>query len=128
MIEHSPFCATCPSADDVTEALAPLGFTLVFQMKADTARAYTNLPPLPAQYHYEGQHGASVIYLAGKDILILGDEVDEPAGARPLPYPEHCSRFWIAAPDAHVVLLVLRVLARLGSLKWQRGSRPMKAA
>jgi hypothetical protein len=128
MIERNPFCATCPSANDVTEVLAPLGFTLVFQMKADPARASTNLPPLPAQYHYEGPRGTSVIYLAGKDIPMLGDEGDEPAGDRPLPYPEHGSRFWIAAPDAHAVLLVLRVLARLGLLKWQRGSRTTQAA
>jgi hypothetical protein len=128
MIERSPFCTTCPFVDEVTGVIAPLGYTLVFQMKADTARAYRDLPPLPAQYHYEGPHGASVIYLAGKDIPILGDDDDEPASDGLRSYPEHGSRFWIAAPNAHAVLLVLRVLSRLGALKWQRGSRSTMAA
>jgi hypothetical protein len=128
MIERNPFCATCPFVDEVTGVLAPFGYTLIFQMKADTARAYTDLPPLPAQYHYEGPCGASVIYLAGKDVPILGDKDDEPSSAQPHPYPEHRSRFWIAALDAHTVSLVLRVLSRLGALKWQSGSRSTMAA
>jgi hypothetical protein len=109
------FCASCPAAEEVTAALSPLGFTLAFQMRADTARAYTDLPPLPAQYHYEGPHGASVIYLAGKDMPCLGDEDERDWGA----FPPHASRFWLyAGADAGAHEQTAQVLTSAWALTW----------
>src|SRR2546421_12119886 len=85
MADRTAFCATCPSPDEVTMALASLGFPLVFQMNADDDQAYLRLTPLPAQFHYREPQGAEVIYLAGMD-----QEDEQPA-------PLHASRFWFYA-------------------------------
>jgi hypothetical protein len=49
------FCATCPSAEEVTNVLQALGFALTFHMNA-VPPACAEVPPLPAQYHYRDQH------------------------------------------------------------------------
>jgi len=101
------FCAICPTADDVTAVLAPLGFTLAFQMNADTDQAYLHLAPLPAQFHYKEGHGTEVIYLAGVD-----HEDEQPA-------PRHASRFWLyAGADAGVHRHTAQVLSTAWALVW----------
>jgi hypothetical protein len=50
------FCQTCPTAEAVTTLLEGLGFSLSFQMDAMRYPAYTQLPDLPAQYHYSDEY------------------------------------------------------------------------
>ena len=83
MTDLTAFCTTCPATDEVTAVLAPLGFILVFQMKADDDHTYLHLAPLPAQFHYRDHCGTEAIYLAGVD-----QEEEQPA-------PPHASRFWL---------------------------------
>src|SRR5438876_11386682 len=71
--ERSAFCATCPEPTDVSKVLAGQGCSLVFCMKAEDEGAYMDLPPLPAQFHYEGPGGVRVIYLAGPDVARDGE-------------------------------------------------------
>src|SRR5436305_461002 len=81
--ERQAFCATCPSAEEVSTLLATLGFSLDFQLDAQ----YTSqLPLLPAQYHYQDVCGTEVIYLAGRDVALDGEQ-----------FPPHASRFWLYA-------------------------------
>src|SRR5258708_16415020 len=69
------FCATCPDPAEVSHLLQGLGFHLVFFMPADTSGEYmADLPPLPAQYHYEDAVGTRIEYLAGADTPCLDDE------------------------------------------------------
>jgi len=106
--EYTAFCATCPAADEVTEALAPLGFTLVFQMQADDAQAYLHLAPLPAQFHYRDRQGTEVIYLAGVNL-----EDEQPA-------PVHASHFWLyAGADASAYKQAAEALTAQWALTWQ---------
>ena len=101
------FCMALPAAAEVTGALAPLGFALTFQMKADTDQAYLHLAPLPAQYHYRDSHGTEVIYLAGVD-----HEDEHPA-------PPHASRFWLyAGADAGAHARAAQVLTTAWALPW----------
>lgn len=104
-------CQTCPQPHKVTNALQPLGFRLGFQMKADDQQAYMQLKPLPAQFHYEGPHGLSVVYLAGEDI----NSDDEYA------FPAHASRFrlYCAGEPEHVFQHTLETLATAFSLSWE---------
>lgn len=97
------FCATCPSAEEVTNVLQALGFALTFHMDA-VPPACAEVPPLPAQYHYRDQRGSEVIYLAGRDT--------DPDGAE---LPEHASRFWIH-PDADAG--AARWVAYILTVKW----------
>src|SRR5712691_1546544 len=84
--ELQAFCATCQAAQDVTALLARLGFLLAFQMDEQPDHT-SQLPPLPAQYHYKDEtSGTEVIYLAGRDTP-LEREV----------FPSHASRFWLYA-------------------------------
>jgi hypothetical protein len=106
------FCATCPSAEEVTNVLQALGFVLTFHMNA-VPPACAEVPPLPAQYHYRDQHGSEVIYLAGHDA--------DPDGAE---LPEHASRFWIHhGADAEAARWVAHVLAVKWSFTWQAVSQ-----
>ena len=101
------FCVTCPPAEEVTAALAPLGFALDFQMNADADQAYLHLAPLSAQFHYRDHCGTEVIYLAGVD---QGDEQ---------PAPQHASRFWLyAGANANSQEQAAEVLAATWSLRW----------
>ena len=102
------FCATCPSAEEVTGVLQAGGFALTFYMDA-VASGCADVPLLPAQYHYRDGRGNELIYLAGWAV--------DPDGAQ---LPEHASRFWIhAGADAGAVLRVAHVLAVTWSLTWQ---------
>jgi hypothetical protein len=85
--ELHAFCTTCPPAEEVTALLAKLGFRLTFQMEAqDDLRSGIPLPALPAQYHYKDAYGTEVLYLAGTDTPLEGED-----------YPPHASRFWLYA-------------------------------
>ena len=83
--EISAFCQTCPPPHEVTNVLVLLGFSLTFQMQADSQQAYLQLKPLPAQMHYEGPYGMNVVYLAGEDLNIDDECI----------FPAHASRFWL---------------------------------
>ena len=84
--ELEAFCTICPAAQEVTALLTRLGFRLVFQMDEQSDHT-SQLPPLPAQYHYKDDaSGTEVIYLAGRDTP-LEQEV----------FPCHASRFWLSA-------------------------------
>jgi len=102
------FCATCPSAEEVTNVLQAVGCALTFQMDA-VPSACAEVPPLPAQYHYLDGRGNEVIFLAGPDA--------DPDGA---PLPEHASRFWIhPGADAGATRWIAHALAARWSLAWQ---------
>jgi hypothetical protein len=107
------FCATCPSAEEVTELLQGVGFALDFSMDA-VSSACAGVLPLPAQYHYRDRNGSSeVIFLAGRDADLDGVEL-----------PEHASRFWLyAGTDAGAAPWVAHVLAVKWSLPWRRLSQ-----
>jgi hypothetical protein len=105
------FCATCPSAEEVTGVLKAVGFALAFHMDA-VPSACVEVPPLPAQYHYRDRRGSEVIFLAGPDA--------DPDGA---PLPEHASRFWLyPGTDAQVARWVAHVLAVKWLLTWRAES------
>ncbi len=102
------FCTTCLSAEEVTNVLQTAGFALTFHMDA-VASGCTDVPLLPAQYHYRDQGGNELIYLAGCDT--------DPDGAS---LPEHASRFWIhPGADAGAARWIAQVLAVKWSLTWQ---------
>ena len=83
--ELAAFCATCPSAQEVTDFLAALGFKLIFSMEERREPAYMQLPPMPAQYHYrEETYSTEVIYLEGSDAAEEGEYL-----------PAHAARFWL---------------------------------
>jgi hypothetical protein len=106
------FCATCPSAEEVTRLLQAIGFILDFHLDA-VPSACTEVPSLPAQYHYRDRRGSEVIFLAGPD--------DDPDGAD---LPEHASRFWLyCGADAGVARWVAQVLAVKWSFAWQSDSQ-----
>ncbi len=105
------FCATCPSAEEVTGVLQAVGFALTFHMDA-VPSACVEVPPLPAQYHYERSDGSEMIFLAGPDA--------DPDGA---PLPEHTSRFWLyPGTDAQAARWVAHVLAVTWSFSWRSES------
>lgn len=108
--ERSAFCATCPQPADVSNVLASLGCSLAFTMPAEDEGAYMDLPPLPAQFHYEGPAGIHVIYLAGPDIALDGEC-----------FPAHQSRFWLSGDHNQAAIQqVASILALRWLLKWQR--------
>jgi hypothetical protein len=107
--ELEAYCATCPSAQEVTSLLQALGFDLAFHMESDASSAYSQVPPLPAQYHYRDRHGNEVIYLAGHDADLDGVRL-----------PEHASRFWMyPGADTATFRRVTRALVRTWSLAWR---------
>jgi hypothetical protein len=104
--ERQAFCATCPSAEDVTALLATLGFSLDFQLDAQRT---SQLPPLPAQYHYKDICGTEVIYLAGRDVALDGEQ-----------FPPHTSRFWLyAGADTGAFTRVMTRLSLQYRLTWR---------
>ena len=108
--ELEAFCPSCPPVEDVTGQLEELGYQLVFSMPAQ--RGHSNLPPLPAQYHYRHTSGAEAIYLAGQD---------NPFHTGALSLPAHESRFWLSrgGGNAQASQLTLSTLALRWGLQWQ---------
>ena len=105
------FCATCPSAEEVTNVLQAIGFALIFHMGA-VPSGCAEVPPLPAQYHFRDRRGSEVIFLAGPDT--------DPDG---VPLPEHASRFWLhPGADAGAAQWVAQMLAVRWSFAWRSES------
>lgn len=100
------FCSTCPTVQEVTRFLQPMGFSLQFHM--DAVPAQQGAMPLPAQYHYEDNYGTQVLYLAGRDYA--GDN---------LAFPLHRSRWWVYPGSSQEICSnVVRCLALRWFLLW----------
>ncbi len=107
--ERAAFCTTCPSVEEVGSLLQVLGFELTFHMDTDASPLYEQMPPLPAQFHFQDKHGTEVIFLAGRDADLDG-----------VRHPEHASRFWLySGADAAANHRVAHLLAVRWSLAWQ---------
>ena len=108
------FCPTRPTPGEVTAALHTLGCELVFQMDACASPPSSDIPALPAQYHYSDRSGTEVIYLAGRDRDLDGGCL-----------PTHASRFWLF-PGADVVAYqrIASYLAVRWRLFWRRSGPP----
>src|SRR5579871_681215 len=83
--ELQAFCVSCPSLEEVAAPLGKLGFHLDFQMEEQRDHR-SQLPPLPAQFHFKNPYGTEVIYLAGRDFPLNEDGES---------LPPHASRFWL---------------------------------
>ena len=103
------FCVTCPSAREVTKQLQLSGFELTFHMGVDASPEYEQIPSLPAQFHFQDEHGNEVIFLAGRDVDLDGVQL-----------PEHAARFWMY-PGADTVAYqrTASALAVRWSLAWR---------
>jgi signal recognition particle subunit SEC65 len=111
--EVEAFCVTCPSTEEVTTLLQTLGFELAFHMDIDHPPEYEQVPCLPAQFHFQDEHGNEVIFLAGRDVDLDG-----------VGFPEHASRFWLyPGADRAVYGRVANVLAVRWSLTWRSLSK-----
>ncbi len=117
--DSTAFCQTCPSVQDVTMRLTPLGFSVAFHMQADEKQAYLDLDPLPEQCHYDGPFGMSVVYLAGEDSDLNADEDRAPDITNT--FPAHASRFWCycGGESKGVFQHTLGMLATAYSLIWE---------
>jgi len=112
------FCVTCPEPEKLTSLLQGFGFHLTFQMEAIMYPAYTQLPPLPAQYHYRDEYGTEVIYLSGRDT--------DPDG---LLLPAHASRLWVyCGRDKRAYRRIAQVLAQQWACTWRRLSQAYRDA
>jgi hypothetical protein len=110
--ELEAFCTSCPAPDEVTTFLDTLGFTLGFTMGAVPSRN-RNVAPLPAQYHYERDDGLCIIYLAGRDTPMSGEN-----------FPAHQSRFWACAgAESAAFDRITRALAVKWGFTWQRAAQ-----
>jgi len=108
-LELEAFCATCPSAQEVTSLLQTLGFELTFHLDIDASPEYEQVPSLPAQFHFQDEHGTEAIFLAGPDADLDGVRL-----------PEHASRFWLyPGADTGAYRRVAHELAVKWSLHWQ---------
>lgn len=108
--ELAAFCETCPSPQEVIQALAALGFRLAFQMEEQVQPAYVQEPPIPAQFHFRDRHGTEVIFLAGVDTGEEGEYL-----------PPHKARFWAYPGSLPVAALtVTQTLAARWRLSWRR--------
>ena len=109
--EREAFCPGCPEPGEVTAFLDSLGFTLGFTMGAVPAHA-RNVSPLPAQFHYERDDGLCIIYLAGRDSPMSGEN-----------FPAHQSRFWAyAGAESAAFGRITRALAVRWGFTWQRAA------
>ena len=107
------FCTTCPSAQEVTDFLQALGFELIFHMDINASPEYEQVPPLPAQFHFQDKEGTEAIFLAGPDANLDGIRL-----------PEHASRFWLfAGADAAAFRRIAHSLAAQWSLHWRAESQ-----
>ena len=108
--ELHAFCASCPSPEEVAALLGKLGFHLSFQMQEQRDHR-SQLPPLPAQFHFKDSHGTEVIYLAGRDSPLNEDGES---------LPPHASRFWLyAGADLQVFQWARFTLALAYQLPWR---------
>jgi len=97
------FCSHRLDPQVLTQALSPLGFRLSLYLQEKT---YSNLPPAPAQYHYQHVDGTEVIYLHGED----ADDHTAPA---------HAARLWLyVGHDIHTAQQVMSLIARQFALSW----------
>ena len=95
---------------DRRRVLQALGFELTFQMDAVTYPAYSQTPPLPAQFHFRDRHGNEVLYLAGHDADTDGRRL-----------PPHASRFWAyPGADGSVYRWITHAIATRWAFTWQR--------
>lgn len=119
--EHSAFCTTCPSPEDVTHLLARFGLHLTYSRPAETMQLYRDMPPLPAQYHFEDDWGTQVLFLAGPDTPSLADDEDEEGVCSAYrSYPLHASRFWLIAGANRLRTYRLQdVLSARWALRWR---------
>lgn len=119
------FCQTCPDPDKVTRMLKVLGFHLVFSMPADDVGGYmADLPPLPAQYHYEDAAGTRVEYLAGVDTLCLDDDEESESTSQLWRFPPHASRFWLTSGGQELAARRAKeCLTQLWMLHWQENQQ-----
>jgi hypothetical protein len=109
--ELEAFCHSCPAREEVTTFLEQLGMHLDFQMDAFLPPAYSGLAQLPAQFHFEGPAGMSIIYLAGED------SATEDGGH----LPPHKSRFWAySGADARAFGWITQRVSLQWSFTWQR--------
>ena len=109
--ELEAFCLSSLTKEEVTTFLERLGMRLDFQMDAFLPPAYSELARLPAQFHFEGPAGMSIIYLAGED--------SAPEEGERL--PPHRSRFWAyPGADAHVFGWITQSVAHRWSFTWLR--------
>jgi hypothetical protein len=107
--ELGAFCHSCPKKEVVTSFLERLGMRLDFQLDAFLPPAHSELTQLPAQFHFEGPGGMSIIYLAGQDRA-------PEEGER---FPPHKSRFWAyTGADAHVFGWITQSVAHQWSFTW----------
>lgn len=111
------FCQMCPKPGEVELALQELGFHLVFSLPGEARGEYTDLPPLPAQFHYEDTIGTCVEFLAGPDTPCLDD--DEFAGLASPRYPAHASRFWLTSGGHELAMQrTQELLRKRWALEW----------
>ena len=119
--ELHAFCATCPPPEEVVVLLGRLGFHLDFQMEEQRDHR-SQLPPLPAQYHFKDPHGTEVIYLAGRDSPLNEDGES---------LPPHASRFWLyAGADRQAFQWARFTLALSYQITWRdlsEGAAPEQA-
>ncbi len=107
--ELEAFCSTCPAPEDVMQVLHALGLELTFQMNAVTYPAYSQTPPLAAQFHFRDRHGNELIYLAGHDVDTDGVRL-----------PPHASRYWAyPGADAGVYRWITHAMATRWAFIWQ---------
>ncbi len=111
------FCQTCPDANEVARFLQSLGFHLDFSLPAEERSASIDLPPLPAQFHFEDEVGTRVEFLAGIDTSCLDD--DEFSGPVVSRYPIHASRFWLTSGGQELAMRrTQEQLAQRWNLAW----------
>jgi hypothetical protein len=113
--ELEAYCLFCPAPEEVTTFLEQMGMHLEFQMDAVFPPANAGLAVLPAQFHFGGPAGMSIIYLAGEDSVTEDGEQ----------LPPHKSRFWAyPGADARAFGWITQRLALQWSLTWQSPVSP----
>ena len=106
------FCSHRLDPQVLTQVLSPLGFRLSLYLQEKT---YSNLPPAPAQYHYQHVDGTEVIYLHGQD----ADDHTAPA---------HAARLWLyEGHHIHTAQQVMSLTTCQFALSWHTCQSVMEA-